>query len=274
MQLAFVGVPYTLRGNELVASLAWHTWQTGGLVDLLAPFAERALWVSLPEIDASLDQEAQRKAGLQQLRETVHAVHSTGTTPILLGGDSRLVALGTLAGLQQSEQRLGIAWFDAHGQLGPEEALKTALEPAGSSQAVEFGIRYPVPPYHVLIAGVRDARTPNLKPMDETAMMVWEAEDLNEGGASELGRDMKGWPPILLQIDLRVLDPEIMPNVRQPAAKGLSLTTLAASLEGVMAGGRVIAVGISNYCPEQDVSNLGLASSAKVVQEAVRILTI
>jgi arginase family enzyme len=242
-------------------------------MELVAPYAERALWVSLPEIGGDPDPEIGRRAALRGVRDAVRTVHSTGTVPVLLGGDSYLLGLGMLAGLQQSGESPGIAWFDADIPLGPDDVLGIAIEPAGNPLAVTLGLREPVQPWHVLLAGVRDASS-KLAEMEDSAMTVWDAEDLNEGGAVEVGRDMANWPPLLLQIDLAVLDPAIMPAVRHPAPEGLSLTTLTTSLEGVMAGGRVIAVGVSNYLPERDEDKLGMATSIQVVQEAVRILTI
>jgi arginase len=274
MQLAFIGIPYALRADRLVASSAWSTWRAGGLMELVAPYAERALWVSLPEISKELDAAEQQRTAFQRVRDAVRTVHSTGTVPVLLGGDSHLVGLGTLAGLQQSGERPGIAWFGAEGPVGPDEALGIAMQPAGTRLADELGLREAVPDWHILLAGVRDASAPMLAEMEETAMTVWEAEDLNEGGASELGRDMAQWPPILLQIDLDVLDPASMPAVLHRAPEGLSLATLITCLEGVMAGGRAVAVGVSNYVPERDEEEVGLLASMQVVQETVRILTI
>jgi arginase family enzyme len=274
MQLAFIGVPYTLYDDRLVRSRAWHAWRSGGLMELVAPYAERALWVSLPEISEDLDAPTRRGMAFRRVRDTVRTVHATGTVPVLLGGDSRLVGLGMLAGLQQSGESPGIAWFDANSPLGPDEALGIATEPGRNPLGAELGLGEAVPPWHILLAGIRNVDAPKLAQIEDSDMTIWDAEDLNEGGATDLGRDMAHWPPLLLQIDLAVLDPAVMPAVRQPAPNGLSLAALIASLEGVMAGGRVVATGVSNYVPERDEDELGLTASMQVVQEAVRILTI
>jgi arginase family enzyme len=274
MQLAFIGVPYALEGDRVVSSGAWKAWHSGRLVELLSPFTEPALWVSLPEISDAPDARAQRRAAVLRLRDTIRAVYSTGTVPVVLGGDSHLVGLGILAGLQQGGASPAIAWFDAHGPLGPDEALNVAMTPSGKELADELALGQPVPSWHILLAGARDADTPAAPEIEDSVMSVWDAEDLNEGGAGELGRDLNNWPPIMLQIDLSVLDPAAMPAVRRPAAAGLTLESLVASLESVMAGGRVIALGVSNYLPEQDDNGLGFATSVAVIREAVRILTI
>jgi arginase len=228
----------------------------------------------LPEVSDDLDVEARRLAALQRLGDTVQTIHATGTIPILFGGDSRLVGLGLLAGLQQGGARPGIAWFDSDARLEPNEALDIALEPGGKKMADDLGLVAGVPPWHILIAGIRNISATEAARMEDTAMTAWDAEDLNEGGAQELGRDMGGWPPAILQVDLGVLDPAIMPAVFSPAAGGLSLASLTTSLEGVMAGGHVVAVGISNYVPSKDQYDLGLATSINVFRETVRILTI
>jgi arginase family enzyme len=274
MQLAFIGIPYTFWDDRIIASSAWSAWRHGGLMELVAPYAERALWVSLPGVSEDLEPQVQRRAAFDSVRNTVRTVHSTGTVPVLVGGDSQLVGLGMLAGLQQSGERPGIAWFDAMSRLEPDEALGIAISPEGNPLAEELGLREPVPAWHVVLAGVRDVGSSLPLEMEDTVMTMWEAEDLNEGAASELGRDMAGWPPILLQIDLGVLDPGVMPAVRQPLPGGLSFAALVTSLEGVMAGGRAIAVGVSNYLPERDRDELGFTASMQVIQETVRILTI
>ena len=85
---------------------------------------------------------------------------------------------------------------------------------------------------------------------------------------------MTSWPPVYLHLDLNILDPVLMPAVRDPIPNGLALETLIAAIEVTAASAQVNAMGVTNFFPAMDLDNRGAIISVKAITAAVRILAI
>jgi arginase len=72
----------------------------------------------------------------QQLADQVEAALEAGSIPIVLGGDHS-IAIGSVAGLaayyHKHEQRVGVIWFDAHGDMNTPET-----SPSGNIHGMPF----------------------------------------------------------------------------------------------------------------------------------------
>ena len=73
------------------------------------------------------------------LAEKVHEVLTQGQFPLVLGGDHS-IAIGTLAGLADRYENLGVIWYDAHADLNTEETSPTG-NIHGMPLAVSIGFR-------------------------------------------------------------------------------------------------------------------------------------
>ncbi|GAA1888241.1 arginase family protein [Asanoa iriomotensis] len=166
--------------------------------------------------------------------------------PTVVSGDC-LVALGTLAGVQRAGIRPGLVWFDAHGDVHTLDtttsgylgglALRLALGAHADLVAGPLGLR-PVPVEHTLLVGARDLDRP-------------EVDYLASGNApatravGDLGELPDG--PLVLHVDLDVIDAGELPGLRFPAPGGPSSGAVRAAIQHVLSTGRVVAVNIA--CP-------------------------
>ncbi len=277
MNLVIVDLPY--HGSLYAAGVgtAPAAWRAAGLAESLAPFVERAVWVSLPALELSGDEQEKQVAIGRRLADTVRVVRSAGVLPLVLGGDPLLAALGTVAGLQQTGLRPGLVWFGSGADLfsspPAQEGVLEALTGPGRLGAV-IGLTHPVTGWHVLLAGVRGLDMDQDASLEDLDATVWSAKDLQLAGADELGRDMAHWPPVYLHLDLNVLDPEQMPAASQSSPAGLAIETLLAGVEHIAAAVRVAALGVTGMNPQRDQDDRGLVASMHVIAEAVRILSI
>jgi len=272
MQLVVIGVPYAQHQGKLIPSNAAAAWQQAGLVERLAPYVERAIWVSLPPPADGQDHPGLLTVG-RQLADTVRTACSGGAFPLILGGDGLLNALGTVAGLQQLNAQLGLAWFDAHSNLAQNQMLSLLAGWGDLALAQELGLRE-VQEWHILLAGIRALSPAVAARLDNSLMTVWTAKELQAWGKiNDLGRDMSDWPPIYLHVDLSVLDPELLPGVRDPQPEGLSPQTLLMGIEATVAAGQVAALSVGNFVPENDEQQ-GLLTSMQIIEAAVRYLTL
>jgi len=275
MQLVIISVPYAQIQGRIKASNAPATWQEAGLVERLAPYVERAIWVSLPPAGESEAEQPSLLAIGRQLAETVRTVRAGGALPLVLGGDGLLNALGAIMGLQNQQEQLGIAWFDAHSNLAHNQMLSLLVGWGDPSLAQELGFQEKVKEWNVLLAGVRTLSPLVSDRLDNSLMSVWTTKDIQGWGqATELGRGMDDWPPVYLHLDLSVLDPKQMPAVQDPQPEGLAIQTLITGIEAVAAASQVIGLSVGNFDPRQDQNGLGLHTSSQLIEAAVRILAI
>lgn len=273
MDLAIIGVPYAGDEYQSGVGAAPSAWQTAGLAERLAPLVTRAIWVSLPPPTAGWTKEQQRIAIGRQLRETIRMVYAADTLSLVLGGDSGLCALGAVTGMQHADKQPGIAWLDARSRFSPTEPLSLLTGRDETSASRGIGIKAS-PDWQILLAGAREFEPEAATLLDESAVILWSARDLEIAGANELGRAVADWPSVYLHLDLNVLDPVLMPAVDAAVPGGLALETVLAGIESIAAAGRVNAISITGYNPSLDKDGQGLTTSMQAIEAVVRILAI
>jgi arginase len=175
----------------------------------------------------------------------VSSAAADGACPVVVSGDC-CAALGAVAGLQAAGRTVGIAWFDAHGDVQTPETttsgyiggmplrLLTGYRP--ELIADRLGLR-PVPEEHILLVGARDLDPPEASYLAAAAI---QRRDVADVAAAELP-DV----PLYVHVDLDVLDPREVPGLRYPAPGGAAAGQLAGALRGLLASGRVAAITIA-----------------------------
>lgn len=159
-----------------------------------------------------------------------------------------LAALGTLAGLQRSGLDPALVWFDAHGDVHTV-ASSTSGYLGGMPLRMALGAD------RALLGGPL-----GLQPLPEGRAVLVGARDLDPAEAEFLGRSeirrvrvedisVPDLPsgPVLVHVDLDVVDAGEVPGLRFPVENGPSATQVLAALEGLLGSGRVVALNIA--CP-------------------------
>ena len=157
-----------------------------------------------------------------------------------------LIAAGTVAGLQRAGHDVGVVWFDAHGDVHTVES-STSGYPGGVSLRVVAGHRppgWPVPAglreveeSRLVLVGARDVDPPEVEYLRESA--------IRQVGVGELTGESVPDGPLLLHIDLDVVDAAALPGLRYPVTPGPSPAEVVAAARRVLATGRVVALEVA-----------------------------
>ncbi|HLL67162.1 MAG TPA: arginase family protein [Micromonosporaceae bacterium] len=170
-----------------------------------------------------------------------------GAVPTVVSGDC-LVALATVAGAQRAGSDPGLVWFDAHGDVH-------TLQTSTSGYLGGLALRLAMGAHAELLA-----EPLGLRPVAEERAVLVDARDLDPAEAAYLATsrvtrravddlDAATLPdgPIVLHVDVDVIDATELPNLQFPASHGPSTESVLRAVHRVRATGRVVAVNIA--CP-------------------------
>jgi len=171
------------------------------------------------------------------LAEKVHEVLTQGQFPLVLGGDHS-IAIGTLAGLADKYENLGVIWYDAHADLNTEETSPTG-NIHGMPLAVSLGLGHDdlvnirsfspkIKPENVIIIGARSVDPGERELIKEKGIKVFSMHEIDKLGMTEVMnqaisylRDRKV-DGVHLSLDLDGLDPLYTPGVGTPVPGGIN----------------------------------------------------
>jgi arginase len=173
------------------------------------------------------------------------AVAAATAPPVVLSGDC-VASLAVIAGLQRRGIRPGLVWFDAHGDFHTEATTASGyLGGLPLAKAVGRGDltlpdalgMTPLTEDSVLLADGRD-----LDPPEETALA---SSQVRRARVAELGTAALPDGPLIVHVDLDVIDPAELAGLRFPAAGGPSLRAVAAGVAAVARRRQIAALNIA-----------------------------
>ncbi len=249
--------------------------QAGVSVDVVEP--------ALPEGQFRANEAATVGALCGAIAGVVVAARRAGKAVLMTGGDCTH-ATGVVGGLQEAHgaiARLGLVWFDAHGDFNtPRTTLSGWL--GGMPLAVCAGLGLPqwrerarivapVPTERIVLVGPR-----NLDPAEERLLRSTEVtiaapaagfpgDDL----ATSVARLAGHCDLLYLHVDADILDRSLVPSHRTGEPNGPDLAQVQAAIDTVMATGKVAAfalVSVYNQGPGREVS---VASGIALIRSAL-----
>jgi arginase len=174
--------------------------------------------------------------------DEVEADAKRGATPIVLSGDC-LVSMGVLTGLQRAGIDPAIVWFDAHGDVHTIESSASGY-PGGMSLRFLLGANYDVVGSKL-----------GFRPLAESRAVLVDARDLDPAEAGYLAQaqvrhcpvDAVELPdgPLILHIDVDVMDSGDVPRLAFPVAGGPAKTAVLQAVREIRGSGRVVATDIA-----------------------------
>ena len=178
------------------------------------------------------------------LHDRVASAVAAADGPVTVVSGDCVVAAGVLAGLQRAGHDPAVVWFDAHGDVHTVET-STSGYPGGTSLRLLTGHRPPG------WTGV-----PDLTPVAEDRVVLAGARDLDPAEAAYLETsavrradvdavDALPDGPLLLHIDLDVVDAVDLPGLRFPVAEGPSADAVTAAARRILGTGRVAALDVA-----------------------------
>ena len=184
----------------------------------------------------------------QRLKDSFSKHYCTGERIITLGGD-HTIALGTVAGVLQSEQNVGVIWFDAHGDVNTEITSPSA-NAHGMPVAALLGIcesglndiaKIRLKPQNIFWVGARSLDEGEVATIERLGIMdnVYSTERVHEMGMAcvmeEIKRKMEtqGIGVMHLSFDIDGMDPSIVWATGTRVENGLMQDDLEAFIEGL-----------------------------------------
>ena len=171
------------------------------------------------------------------LANKINGVMEDGQFPLILGGDHS-IAIGTLAGLGDRYENLGVIWYDAHSDINTGETSPSG-NIHGMPLAVSIGLGHEklvnirgfapkIKPENVVIIGARSIDPGEREIIKQQGIKVFTMHDIDKLGMTEVmnkamwylkDREVDG---LHLSLDLDGIDPIYTPGVGTPVPGGIS----------------------------------------------------
>lgn len=246
LNISLIGVPMDLGQNRRGVDMGPSAIRYAGVVERLEEIGHTVTDEGDIQI-AAAEKTAPTNTNLRNLKEVtdasttlankIHDVMENGQFPLILGGDHS-IAIGTLAGLGDRYENLGVIWYDAHADLntgdtspsgnihGMPLAVSIGL---GNEQLVNIrGFAPKIKPENVVIIGARSIDPGERELIKEKGIKVFTMHDIDKLGMTEVmdktmwylkDREVDG---VHLSLDLDGIDPIYTPGVGTPVPGGIS----------------------------------------------------
>jgi arginase len=215
-----------------------------------------------------------------RIADEVAAGFAAGESVVVAGGNCGALP-GVIGGLQLakgSTARIGLVWFDAHGDFNtPKTTLSGML--GGMPVAVSAGLCYPdwrigahqevpLPTDRIIMVDVR-----NLDPAEEQLVKATAVEVVPATGPAlreAVNKLAEKSDLIYLHIDLDILDESLTPSHGTKEPNGPDMATTIDAVQTVLDTGKVEAVGLVSVYPVGEGGDTSLASGTELLREMIR----
>ena len=211
-----------------------RAWGDGG-----EPMIESA-WLPLDYPEAAVVEEETLQA------QTLAVASDLPARPLVLGGCC-CSHIGAVEGLAARHERLGVLWFDAHGDLNTPETSPSGNEWGMPLRMIIDGGA--VEPADVALIGARNLDPPEVEYI--------AAAGIHDNAEAVLDRV----DCVYVAIDADVFDPSEL-AVWMPEPDGPSLLQVEQQLARIREGGTVVGAGLTGLTPAADVEKLERLTAA------------
>jgi arginase len=264
--------------NERLAGLGYEVTDAGNIGvrnPEMMQITDRKLKY-LPEITAAC----------QTLARQVEAALEVGAIPIILGGDHS-VAIGSVSGLatyyHKHEHRVGVIWFDAHGDMNTPETSPSgnihgmpfaAILGHGAPELTRIGGFAPkVHPEDCVLIGARSVDPEEAVALKASGVRVVTMRELDERGMSVV-MDEAMWLAsrrtggFHVTMDMDFVDPDFAPGVGTPVPGGPTYRESHLAMEKIADSGKMLSFELTEVNPVLDVSNKTAELGVQLIMSA------
>ncbi len=221
-----------------------------------------------------------------QLAEQTKDILDSGETPLVIGGDHS-IAMGTVSGasahFRQEGKKVGLIWFDAHGDMNLPETTPSGnihgmplahLLGYGDPQLSSIlGADPAVAPENVALIGIRDIDRVEREFINRSGINAFTMRDIDQLGMSEVSRralevvnaDTAGFH---VSFDLDGCDPEVIPGSGTLVPGGVSFREAHLLLEECASNGRMTSMEVVELNPFLDQANISAERAVTLIQSA------
>jgi len=204
-----------------------------------------------------------------KIADKVDKIMKEGSFPLVLGGDHS-IAIGTLAGISKYFKRLGVIWFDAHGDLNTPETspsgnihgmpLAVSLG-LGETTLTQIGGYCPkIQPENIVIIGARSLDEGEKRLIKEKGIKVYTMHEIDRLGIPKVIEETIAYfkdrtDGVHLSLDLDGLDPLYAPGVGTPVEGGLNYRESHLAMEMFFESGMITSAEFVEVNPILDERN-------------------
>lgn len=291
-RIEIIGAPSTFGQKKLGVNLGPDAIRYAGLLSRLKKMGLDVIDkgnIEVPTLDVekfNSDQEGLRNYDeivtvSENLSKATSEIVEKGNFPLTLGGDHS-IAVGSISGISQHYENLGVIWYDAHGDLNvPEESPSgnvhgmplRILAGDGPDELVNINDFTPkVKPENIVLIGMWDLDEGERKYIKDKNIKTFTMADIDRFGIQEViersleylkSRNIDG---LHFSLDVDALDPAETPGTGTRVMGGLSYRESHFALELLNESKLVTSMDIvevnplidnSNHTAEQAVALLG-----------------
>jgi len=210
-----------------------------------------------------------------------------GEIPLVIGGDHS-IAMGTVSGaaahFRQAKQKLGLIWFDAHGDMNLPETSPTGnihgmplahLLGYGDPQLSSIlGANPAVAPENVALIGIRDIDRVEREFINRSGINAFTMRDIDQFGMSEISLRAldvvnAGTAGFHVSFDLDGCDPDVIPGSGTLVPGGVSFREAHLLLEECASDGRMTSMEVVELNPFLDQANISAERAVTLIQSAL-----
>jgi len=246
MNIAYISVPYRYGQGKPGTEHGPAAVEKAGLLATLEARGQEAVRYGEASV-LSEDAVREEDPKLKRLEGVVHTTNdlhlivrdalSEQRFPLLVGGDHSM-AIGTIAGLRQTVPRLGVIWFDAHGDLNTPETspsgnihgmpLAVALGEGHQRLTEVGGTDIKLQPEHLVFIGLRDVDPGEQELIDRLGIRVYDMEAIRTRGMDAIMEEAIAYlkettDAFYLSFDMDGLDPSLVVGTGTRVADGIFL---------------------------------------------------
>ena len=247
-RIEIIGAPSTFGQKKLGVNLGPDAIRYAGLLARLKRMGHDVIDkgnIEVPNLDVEKfhsNQEGLRNYNeiitvSENLSKAVSETVKNGNFPLTLGGDHS-IAVGSISGISQYYNNLGVIWYDAHGDLNvPEESPSgnvhgmplRILAGDGPDELVHLnGFTPKVKPENIVLIGMRDLDKGEREYIKDQNIKTFTMADIDRFGIQEViersleylkSRNIDG---LHFSLDVDALDPTETPGTGTRVLGGLS----------------------------------------------------
>ncbi|MBT8099534.1 MAG: arginase [Gammaproteobacteria bacterium] len=273
--------PSAIRIAGLNAALKRLGFKITAEVDIAVPAME-----TRNEVDAKARFKQEILTVCDQLAVETRAVMDAGNTPLVIGGDHS-IAMGTVSGIaahfRAKQQKLGLIWFDAHGDMNLPESSPSGnihgmplahLLGHGDADLSNILEMHPaVDPSNVVLIGIRDIDRGEREFIRASGVTAFTMRDIDEHGMIKVARKAlevvnAGTAGFHISFDVDGCDPSVIPGSGTLVPGGVSYREAHLLLEECASDGRMTSMEVVELNPFLDHENVSAERAVALIQSA------
>jgi arginase len=291
-----LGVPMDLGGGRRGVDMGPSAIRIAGLEDAVRALGHEFedlgnVPVQAPESRQHVDPHARFLPEIvrccRRLRARVERVLSDGGFPLVVGGDHS-IACGTVGGLSawhaRAGQRIGLIWFDAHGDFNTPQTSPSgnvhgmplaACLGYGAPELTALGDRVPmIDPRNAVLVGVHQVDAGERDLIRKSGIKAYTMREIDMMGMHRVMREAieiasDGTAGFHLSYDMDGCDPSVAPGVGTAVPGGTSYRESHLVMEHAAESGKLLGLEITEINPILDSSNRTAQFAVELVCSAL-----